>query len=51
MEIGSAKVIIQMSRKFNLTDGDIRKELQETLKISSQDAEKYMKLFSSNEGE
>ncbi|MDE6566311.1 MAG: Rpn family recombination-promoting nuclease/putative transposase [Lachnospiraceae bacterium] len=51
MEIGSAKTIIQMSRKFNLTDGDICKELQDALKISHQEAEKYMELFGANEGE
>jgi len=45
MEIGRAKEIIRLSKKYHIPDMDIQTELSETLRISEETAEKYMEMF------
>lgn len=42
---GRAAEIIRLSRKYHISDVDIRTDLQMTLQISPEDAEKYMEMF------
>lgn len=44
-KIGRAKEIIRLSRRFNVADCDIQKELRNTLQISQETAKKYMEKY------
>lgn len=45
MEIGRAREIIRLSRRYNISDNDIQEELRNALQISQEAAKRYIEKY------